>query len=204
VQEVARVDSGDLCVVAGLQNTITGDTLCESSAVCTRAAHAYEQAGMTEKNEYDGVQLIRNDDDGHKDKSSTTAHRLVLQGIERPSRVYYCSIEAPSLSAQQAFDRALCQLCIDDPSLVVRYDGDTQQMVIEACGELHVEIVKVSMHTVVYTLGAHAQERLRRQHNLDVFIGRLLINYRETIGDDEYQVSRARVLPQQVYSTHTN
>jgi len=143
VQEVARVDGGDLCVVAGLQHTITGDTLCESAAVCTRAARAYEQAGMTDKNEYDGVQLIRNDDDVNKDKSSTAAHRLVLQGIERPSRVYYCSIEAPSMSAQLAFERALRQLCIDDPSLVVRYDDDTQQMVIEACGELHVEIVKV-------------------------------------------------------------
>lgn len=155
-QEISTVHAGDLCVVTGMKNTITGDTLTDSEranafvflssisadeSVARNALEAYNRKDDAADDQC--VELLH----GHKHKSGD---RLVLEGITRPSRVYYCSIEAPSPSKQLAFDKALEELCMDDPSLLVRVDADSQQTIMEACGELHVEIVKVRGSVLVF------------------------------------------------------
>ncbi|MGA5438659.1 elongation factor G [Streptomyces griseoincarnatus] len=62
---------------------------------------------------------------------------------------------------------ALARLTEEDPSLVVRTDTETGQTVLSGMGELHLEV---------------AVERVRRDHGLEVNVGRPRVSYRETVG----------------------
>ncbi|MGW6244182.1 elongation factor G [Streptomyces roseolus] len=60
----------------------------------------------------------------------------------------------------------LARLAEEDPSLVVRTDPETGQTVLSGLGELHLEV---------------AVERLRRDRDLEVTVGRPQVAYRETV-----------------------
>ncbi|MBJ6635845.1 elongation factor G [Streptomyces sp. I5] len=62
---------------------------------------------------------------------------------------------------------ALARLAEEDPSLVVRTDTETGQTVLSGMGELHLEV---------------AVERVRRDHGMEVNVGRPRVSYRETVG----------------------
>ncbi|MEV5087716.1 elongation factor G [Streptomyces griseoincarnatus] len=62
---------------------------------------------------------------------------------------------------------ALARLAEEDPSLVVRTDTETGQTVLSGMGELHLEV---------------AVERVRRDHGLEINVGRPRVSYRETVG----------------------
>ncbi|MGP3965478.1 elongation factor G [Nonomuraea sp. 3N208] len=61
---------------------------------------------------------------------------------------------------------ALARLAEEDPSLTVRSDAETGQTLLSGMGELHLEV---------------AVEKLRRDHGLDVAVGRPQVAYRETV-----------------------
>jgi len=48
----------------------------------------------------------------------------------------------------------------------IKLDPETQQMVLMGMGELHLDIVK---------------DRLLKEHKLEVYLGKMLVAYRETI-----------------------
>lgn len=83
-----------------------------------------------------------------------------------PDAVYFCSIEPPSISYQNAMESALKQLQREDPSLRVSYDSVTGQTVLGGMGELHMDIVK---------------SRILSEYKIDVDLGPLQIAYKETI-----------------------
>lgn len=89
-----------------------------------------------------------------------------LTGIQLPDAVFFCSIEPPTTASIHAFERALRELVIEDPSLKTRYDNETGQTIIEGMGELHIEVFK---------------ERMLREYGLHVFLGPLQVGYREVI-----------------------
>ncbi|MEV3888819.1 elongation factor G [Streptomyces griseoincarnatus] len=62
---------------------------------------------------------------------------------------------------------ALARLAEEDPSLVVRTDTETGQTVLSGMGELHLEV---------------AVERVRRDHGLEIKVGRPRVSHRETVG----------------------
>ncbi|MEV5464667.1 elongation factor G [Streptomyces griseoincarnatus] len=62
---------------------------------------------------------------------------------------------------------ALARLAEEDPSLVVRTDTETGQTVLSGMGELHLEV---------------AMERVRRDHGLEIKVGRPRVSHRETVG----------------------
>ena len=99
-----------------------------------------------------------------KPTSESQHHVNVLEGIETPDPVFFCSIEPPSTASIHSFEKALKELAIEDPSLHVRYDTETGQTILEGMGELHIEIIK---------------ERLHREYGLNVFMGPLQVGYRE-------------------------
>jgi len=89
-----------------------------------------------------------------------------LSGIPIPEPVFFCSVEATSASEQKNLDRALSILSLDDPSLRVEVDKDSGQTLLKGMGELHLDIVK---------------QRLLTEFNVDAYLGKMLITYRESI-----------------------
>ncbi|KAI1699604.1 elongation factor tu GTP binding domain-containing protein [Ditylenchus destructor] len=130
----------DILVFSGLTSTITGDTLINSNSVSDATLKSSEVQDELNK--------------------------FVLEGITTPDPVYSCSIEPPSNSSRLKFEKALAELCVEDPSLHIRQDQDTGQTVLEGMGELHIEVIK---------------ERLRREYDLNVFIGPLQVGYKEIL-----------------------
>ena len=104
-----------------------------------------------------------------------------LPGITFSEPVFFCSVEAASVTAQSALDLALACLMREDPSLLVSIDPETGQTLLRGMGELHLEIIR---------------SRLQHEFGLgegkgDVEFGKMRISYRETLSSEmEFQAYR--------------
>lgn len=87
-------------------------------------------------------------------------------GLEAPTPVFFCTIETYSESTQKQLEVALKNIKREDPSLRVRIDDQTGQMILLGMGELHIDIIR---------------DRLKREYGLETYLGPLNVNYRETI-----------------------
>ncbi|KAK5980206.1 hypothetical protein GCK32_003635 [Trichostrongylus colubriformis] len=172
---VKSVAEGNIAVVSGLFSAVTGDTLLSSELVSHQLAHARhalrhdEQAAQHDNHRklaHNLVPTSASNGDHHEMEVVGDGQNIVLKGIDSPDPVYFCSIEPPTLKANHEFECALSEIAAEDPSLRVRYDSETGQTIIEAMGELHMEIIK---------------NRLVRDYDLDVFVGPLQIAYRELV-----------------------
>lgn len=140
-REIDSIGAGNVCVCAGLKATKTGDILVES-VTSLRSAQK---------------KLNKNADD---EESMFSLEQKI------PDAVYFCSIEPPSVSFQQALDNALVQIQREDPSLRVKYDENTMQIVLGGMGELHLDIIR---------------SRLLTEYKIDADLGPLQIAYKETL-----------------------
>ncbi|CAF0741323.1 unnamed protein product [Adineta steineri] len=86
-------------------------------------------------------------------------------GLEAPPPVFFCTIETYSESTQKQLDFALKNIKREDPSLRVRIDDQTGQTILLGMGELHIDIIR---------------DRLKREYELETYLGPLNVNYRET------------------------
>ncbi|WP_225635391.1 elongation factor G [Streptomyces solaniscabiei] len=93
---------------------------------------------------------------------------LVLEppGVAEP--VVHVAVEARRSADTDRLASALARLTEEDPSLAVRSDPETGQTVLSGMGELHLEV---------------AVERVRREHGIEVAVGRPGVAYRETVGE---------------------
>jgi elongation factor G len=89
-----------------------------------------------------------------------------LEGIDIPAPVFALSISPKDSSKARELESALAIMSRDDPSLVVGVDPDTEQLLIEGMGELHLDV---------------ACSRLVSEFNIDVATGRVRIAYREAL-----------------------
>ncbi|MFD0318387.1 elongation factor G [Streptomyces flavalbus] len=91
---------------------------------------------------------------------------LVLEppGVAEP--VVSVAVEARTSTGTERLAAALARLTEEDPSLVARTDPEAGQTVLSGMGELHLEV---------------AVEKLRRDHGLEVNVGRPRVAYRETV-----------------------
>jgi elongation factor G len=94
------------------------------------------------------------------------AHPIILEKIEFYEPVISQAIEAKTPADQEKLAIALTKLLEEDPTLRVKYDDDTAQTIISGMGELHLEILL---------------DRLIREFNTHVNVGRPRVVYRETI-----------------------
>ncbi|XP_071480399.1 ribosome-releasing factor 2, mitochondrial-like [Diadema antillarum] len=134
-QEVSSMSAGNIAVAVGLKQTVTGDTLVASKA-------SYNTA------------------------RKSLRHRLpLLEAVNIPDPVFFCTIEPPSQAYQADLEAALECLQREDPSLQVKMDEDTGQLILSGMGELHLDII---------------QDRIRKEYKIDVELGPLQISYRET------------------------
>ncbi|NEA84104.1 elongation factor G [Actinospica acidiphila] len=92
---------------------------------------------------------------------------LVLEPPGTAEPVVSVAVEALRGTDTGRLASALARLAEEDPSLVVRTDTETGQTVLSGMGELHLEV---------------AVERVRRDHGLEVNVGRPRVSHRETVG----------------------
>ncbi|MFF6956922.1 elongation factor G [Streptomyces sp. NPDC008317] len=91
---------------------------------------------------------------------------LVLEPPVAADPVVSVAVEAARNTDTERLVSALARLVEEDPSLAVRTDPETGQMVLAGMGELHLEV---------------AVEKIRRAHGLEVGVGRPQVAYRETV-----------------------
>ena len=94
------------------------------------------------------------------------AHPLVLEQISFPEPVISLAIEPKTKSDQEKLSYVLQRLAEEDPTFRVKMDHDTNQTIISGMGELHLEILV---------------DRMKREMNMDVNVGKPQVAYRETI-----------------------
>ncbi|KAM3940620.1 ribosome-releasing factor 2, mitochondrial [Leptodactylus fuscus] len=145
--EISSLPPGNIALTVGLKQTATGDTIVSSKASASAAAR---RAGRAEE----------------KSKDKKSQDSLVLAGVEVPEPVFFCTIEPPSVAKQPDLENALRCLQLEDPSLKVKTDPDSGQLILCGMGELHIEII---------------HDRIRREYGLETYLGPLQIAYRETI-----------------------
>ncbi|MCX7982761.1 MAG: elongation factor G [Syntrophales bacterium] len=93
-------------------------------------------------------------------------HPILLESIEFYEPVISQAIEPKTPGDQDKLSFALAKLLEEDPTLRLKYDDETAQTVISGMGELHLEIVI---------------DRLIREYNVHVNVGKPRVVYRETI-----------------------
>ena len=93
-------------------------------------------------------------------------HPIMLELIEFYEPVISQAIEAKTPADQEKLTMALDKLIEEDPTLKVKYEDETAQTIISGMGELHLEIIV---------------DRLLREFNCHVNVGRPRVVYRETI-----------------------
>jgi elongation factor G len=90
----------------------------------------------------------------------------LLPRLTLPQPVFTASLEVNGPSEQKLLEEALATLTREDPSLHLRTDPDTGQTLLSGMGELHLDI---------------AADRLRREYNVPVRLGKMMVAYRETL-----------------------
>jgi elongation factor G len=93
-------------------------------------------------------------------------HPVALETMIFPEPVVSASLEARHGGEEEKIKSALDALARDDPTFQVRIDDQTGQRVISGMGELHLEIL---------------EERMTREFNLQIRLGKPQVTYRETI-----------------------
>jgi elongation factor G len=91
---------------------------------------------------------------------------IILEPIEFNDPVITQAIEPKTPADQEKLSEALSKLMEEDPTVKVKYEDETAQTVISGMGELHLDILI---------------DRLIREFNVHVNVGRPRVVYRETI-----------------------
>lgn len=91
---------------------------------------------------------------------------ILLDAIEFPTPVVSVSVKPNSRQDRDKLAISLQKLAEEDPTFLVRTDGETSETVISGMGELHLEILL---------------DRLKREFKMETDIGVPQVAYRETI-----------------------
>jgi len=91
---------------------------------------------------------------------------VLLETITFPEPVISVSIEPKTKVDQESMGRALQRLSAEDPTLRVRTDEETGQVILAGMGELHLDIII---------------DRMRREFKVEANQGRPQVAYKETV-----------------------
>jgi len=95
--------------------------------------------------------------------------QVILENIVFPEPVISIRIEPKTKADEEKLTIALNKLSDEDPTFRIRRDHETGETIISGMGELHLEIIV---------------DRLRREFNVDVSVGKPQVAYRESIKDE--------------------
>ncbi|NQW29607.1 MAG: elongation factor G [Ignavibacteria bacterium] len=100
------------------------------------------------------------------DTLSDTKYPILLENIHFAEPVINQSIEARTQADQEKLTESLHRLSEEDPTFRFHTDAETGQTIINGVGELHLEIIV---------------DRLKREFNVPVRVGKPQVAYRETV-----------------------
>lgn len=100
------------------------------------------------------------------DTLSDSENKVILESLRVPEPVVSMAIEPKTKADQDKLGLTLRKFLDEDPSLRSNYDDETGQTILSGMGELHLEIIV---------------DRMKREHNLEVNIGKPEVAYKETI-----------------------
>ena len=90
----------------------------------------------------------------------------LLETISFPEPVVKLAVEPKTTGDQDKMGKALKSLSDEDPTLHVATDQETGQTTLAGMGELHLDVIV---------------DRMRREYNVEVRVGKPMVAYRETI-----------------------
>jgi elongation factor G len=93
-------------------------------------------------------------------------HPVLLESIQFSDPVINQAVEARTLADQDKLTESLHRLSEEDPTFRFHTDAESGQIIISGVGELHLEIIV---------------DRLKREFNVPVKVGKPQVAYRETI-----------------------
>ncbi len=96
-------------------------------------------------------------------------HPILLEPIDFYKPVMSVAVEPKANRDQERLSQALERLSEEDPTFCVKFDEDTGQTIISGMGELHLDVLI---------------NRINREYNLEVNVGRPQVVYRETIEEE--------------------
>ncbi len=123
-EALTHVHAGDIAVVAKLQETGTGDTLCD------------------------------------KDKP------VIFDALSYPTPMFTMCLETKNKGDEDKIGNALNRIIDEDPTIKIKKDAETGQLLVSGIGELHLDIMT---------------ERIKRKFGVDVLLKPPKVPYRETI-----------------------
>ena len=91
---------------------------------------------------------------------------VILEQMRFPEPVISIAIEPKTKADQDKMGAALNRLAEEDPTFRTYTDKETGQTLISGMGELHLEII---------------EDRLLREFNVDAYVGKPQVSYKETI-----------------------
>ena len=94
------------------------------------------------------------------------SHPVLLEQIEFYEPVISIAVEPKTHSDQEKLDLVFAKFVAEDPTLRVRKDEDTGQMILSGMGELHLEVII---------------SRMRREFKTSVNVGKPQVVYRESL-----------------------
>ena len=140
----------------------------DKKEVCSRLYHiaADERVKIEEASAGDIVGVVGLKEARTGDTLCDGSHPILLEQIEFPETVMSMSIEPVSSADKGKLAETLASLAREDPTFVYKVNEETGQTIISGMGELHLEILK---------------NRMIRDFNMKVHVGRPRVSYRETI-----------------------
>lgn len=100
------------------------------------------------------------------DTLASQGHDVVFETIEIPSPVMSCAITPKKKDDLKKMWLVFNKYTVEDPSLTVKLDGETGEVILSGMGELHLEII---------------MDRAKREHDLNMVTSPPQVAYRETI-----------------------
>jgi elongation factor G len=93
-------------------------------------------------------------------------HPVILESITFPEPVISIAVEPKTKADQEKMGMALKKLAEEDPTLRIRTDEESGQVILSGMGELHLDIIV---------------DRMKREFKVEANIGQPQVAYRETI-----------------------
>ena len=157
-----RVYSGQLNNSATVVNTTSGK---KERIGRIYEMHADKRADVNELHAGDIAALVGLKNTATGDTLCDAKRPVVLERISVPAPVIDVAIEAKSQQDQDHLVKALQSFVQEDPSMRLKQDSESGQLILSGMGELHL---------------AMRIERLLTEYNLEARVGKPQVSYRET------------------------